>query len=317
VFRERNGLCRSEVPVFDASWQHRPEADQTLEQNWLFTLLRRRYVSRHSQRAHDYYVVRLADAVHGVALTPDERMVLVRQFRAGSGRDSLETAGGLLNPGEDPCAAGARELLEETGYAGDSPVLLGTCWANPSLLTSRISTVLIRNARRVAEPKPDVEEEVHVELVPAGHVPQMIRDGRIDHALVVEGLLLWLVSQLPDSPWAPPFGQRERNRNYPPLPRQFRLWMGLALVAVCALAFALVRVLGAQGSIIFGLLVVTALLPWLHAVLWDPWRSAILLRGKQTILRRVVQSQSLVMWILITSGFLTFLLLLLSGRMFR
>ena len=128
--------------------------DRTLEENWLFRVRKERFQSRHSGKTHDFYVIHLADAVHVVALTPDDEVLLVRQFRAGSGRDSLEIPGGLVDPGEDPCAAGARELLEETGYAGDPPEFLGTLWSNPSLTTSRISTIVIRNARPVAEPDP-------------------------------------------------------------------------------------------------------------------------------------------------------------------
>jgi len=166
--------------------------DTTIEANWLFRLRRERFRSRRSDRTHDFYVMHLADAVHVIALTPDDRLVMVRQFRAGSGRDSLEPPGGLLEPGEDPCAAGARELLEETGYAGDPARLLGTAWSNPSIMTSRIATIVVTNARRVAEPSLDPNEEVCVELVPARDIPAMIADGRIDHALAVLGLLLWL-----------------------------------------------------------------------------------------------------------------------------
>jgi 8-oxo-dGTP pyrophosphatase MutT (NUDIX family) len=171
--------------------------DQLLEENWLFRLRKERFESRHTRKVHDYYVLDLADAVHVVALTPDEEVLLVRQFRAGSGRDSLEIPGGLVDPGEDPCTAGARELLEETGYAGDPPVLLGTLWSNPSLLTSRISTIVIPNARLVAEPDPDQHEELTIERVPADEIPRMIREGQIDHALVVVGLLWWLGTKSP------------------------------------------------------------------------------------------------------------------------
>jgi 8-oxo-dGTP pyrophosphatase MutT (NUDIX family) len=169
-------------------------ADTTLEQNWLFHLRRERFRSRVSGRTNDFYVMHLADAVHAIALTPDDRIVLVRQFRAGSGHDSLEPPGGLLEPGEDPREAGARELLEETGYAGDPPVLLGTLWSNPSIVTSRTTTIVIANARRVAEPALDHNEELAVELVPARDISALIRDGRIDHALCVAGLLWWLQS---------------------------------------------------------------------------------------------------------------------------
>lgn len=171
--------------------------DQMLEENWLFRLRKERFESRHTGKVHDYYVLDLADAVHVVALTPDGEVLLVRQFRAGSGRDSLEIPGGLVDLGEDPCAAGARELLEETGYAGDPPVLLGTLWSNPSLLTSRISTIVIRNARLVAEPDPDQHEELTIDRVPADEIPRMIREGQIDHALVVAGLLWWLATKSP------------------------------------------------------------------------------------------------------------------------
>jgi 8-oxo-dGTP pyrophosphatase MutT (NUDIX family) len=188
-------------PTDEPSWVRTGEggSDQTLEENWLFRLRRERFRSRHSGKTHDFYVIHLTDAVHVLALTPDQELLLVRQFRAGSGRDSLETPGGLVDPGEDPCTAGARELLEETGYAGDPPELLGTLWSNPSLVTSRISTVVIRNARRVAEPDPDHHEELTIVRVPVGEIPRLIREGLIDHALVVAGLLWWMASPRPRS----------------------------------------------------------------------------------------------------------------------
>ena len=118
---------------------------------------------------------------------------MVRQFRAGSRRDSLETPGGLLDVGEDPCAAGPRELLEETGYAGDTPELLGTIYPIPALLSMRISTIVIRNARPVALPHLDQSEELALELVPVNEIPALITSGRIDHGVCVAGLLWWLM----------------------------------------------------------------------------------------------------------------------------
>src|SRR6185312_13561327 len=148
---------------------------------------------------HDFFVTELADGVHVIAVTPDDRVVLVRQFRAGSRRDSLETPGGFLepgeDPGEDPGEAGARELLEETGYAGDPPESLGILRPNPALLTMAITTVVIRNARRVAEPRPDASEELAVVLAPASEIADLIRDGAIDHAVCVAGLLMWLAGR--------------------------------------------------------------------------------------------------------------------------
>lgn len=168
--------------------------DCTIERNWLFHLDRRRFRSRSSGKTHDFYVMELTSAVHVIALTTADELVLVRQFRAGSGRDSLETPGGLLDPGEDPRDAGPRELLEETGYAGDPPEILGTVWSNPAITTSRSTTILVRNARKIAEPDLDPSEELEIVLAPARDIPAMIGDGRIDHAHVVCGLLRWLGS---------------------------------------------------------------------------------------------------------------------------
>jgi ADP-ribose pyrophosphatase len=183
-------------PAPEPSWVRDPgEGDTTLEANWLFHLRRERFRSRLSGRAHAFYVMELADAVNVIAVTPDDDLVMVRQFRAGSGRDSLEPPGGLLETGEDPCAAAARELIEETGYAGGPVVLIGSAWSNSSILTSRTYYVVIPDARPVAAPEPDDLEEVAVELVPARSVPAMIRDGRIDHALSMLGLLWWLADR--------------------------------------------------------------------------------------------------------------------------
>ncbi|AGA25222.1 NUDIX hydrolase [Singulisphaera acidiphila] len=192
------------LPESTASWtrEGRGEDDQTLEENWLFRMRRERFRSRTSGRVHGFYVMHLADAVNVVALTPDRQLVLVRQFRAGSARDSLETPGGLLEAGEKALEAGPRELLEETGYAGDAPLLLGTVWSNPSIMTSRSTTIVVPNVRRVAEPRLDPYEELVVELVPARAIPEMIRDGRIDHSLVVGGLLWWLWSEAGAAPGA-------------------------------------------------------------------------------------------------------------------
>lgn len=182
------------------SWLPDGAQDETLAETWLFRLRRERFRSARSGKAHDFFVTHLADGVHTIAVTPDDRVVLVSQFRAGSRRDSLETPGGLLEPGEDPGEAGARELLEETGYAGDAPESLGILRPNPALLTMAITTVVIRNVRRIAEPQPDATEELAVELVPASEILAMIRDGRIDHAVCVAGLLMWLATRGQEAP---------------------------------------------------------------------------------------------------------------------
>lgn len=219
----------------------------TLEENWLFRLRRERFRSRSSGKVHDYYVFHLADAVNVIALTPDRQVVLVRQFRAGSARDSLETPGGLLEPGEDPLAAGARELLEETGYAGDPPELLGTVWSNPSILTSRTTMIVIRNARLVAEPHLDHGEEVTVELTPEGALARMMADGRIDHSLVVCAILWWMESRFP--------GQMAKA----PRSKPITIWRIMVGITAVALVLGLILNLASNNGGPFGVVLIFAI----------------------------------------------------------
>jgi 8-oxo-dGTP pyrophosphatase MutT (NUDIX family) len=173
--------------------------DETLLENWLFRVRRERFASRKSGKSHDFYVMHLADGVQVLALTPADELVLLRQFRAGSRRDSLEMPGGLIEAGEDPALAAARELLEETGYAGEPAEVVGVVWSNPAVLSMRITTLIVRHARRRADPSPDQTEELTIELIPRREIPLLIKSGAIDHAATVAGLSSWLVLQGMDS----------------------------------------------------------------------------------------------------------------------
>ncbi|MDX2037554.1 MAG: NUDIX hydrolase [Isosphaeraceae bacterium] len=179
----------------EPSWLALPGESESIEANWLFNLCRQRFRSRISDKEHDFYVLHLADSVNVIALTTERELVCVRQFRAGSGEDSLEIPGGLLEAGEDPLTAGARELLEETGYSGSAPRLISSVWSNPSLLTSRSHTILIENVSRVAQPSLDPSEELTIELIPESRILESLRDGTIGHALVVAALSTWLLQR--------------------------------------------------------------------------------------------------------------------------
>ena len=79
----------------------------------------------HSGRVLKRLVLESVPWVNLVALTPDRRLVMIRQFRFGVGYTTLETPGGMVDPGEDSRAAAERELLEEKGYGGGTWRYLG------------------------------------------------------------------------------------------------------------------------------------------------------------------------------------------------
>ena len=140
-------------------------------------------------KEHDFYVLDSVNWVNVVALTPAREVVLVRQFRVGSGTVELEIPGGMMDPGEtDPVATAIRELREETGYAGENARLLGTIFSNPAILSNRTFTVLIENCQLKHAVEFDSGEDLTTWLVPAAELPQMVADEKFGHSLVVVAL---------------------------------------------------------------------------------------------------------------------------------
>jgi 8-oxo-dGTP pyrophosphatase MutT (NUDIX family) len=155
----------------------------------------RRDVSRSPRdgRAHDFYVIEAPDWINVIPLTADEEVVMIEQYRHGTGEVTLEIPGGMVDPGESPPETAAREMLEETGYAAREVVALGSLHPNPAIQNNRIHTFLAAGAEFTRAPVFDGTEQTVVRLVPLARVPSLIADGTITHSLVVSGFYwLWL-----------------------------------------------------------------------------------------------------------------------------
>jgi len=164
-------------------WDHLGEA-LALEAK-IFRVLKDRARSPNTGREHAFDILDSPDWVNVIALTPNGRVVLIRQYRAGTRAVTIEVPGGVVERGEAPLRAAQRELMEETGYSAPEWELLGQVQPNPAFQTNTTHTYLARGATRTASPSPDENEEIEVEECQLAEVAAQIRDGRIRHALVL------------------------------------------------------------------------------------------------------------------------------------
>ncbi len=157
----------------------------------IFDVQRVRYRHPGRKTARDFFVIDAPDWVNVIALTPGHQLVLVRQFRFGTDGFSLEIPGGVIDAGEDPVAAGQRELREESGYRGARARLLGSVHPNPAIQHNRCHLVLVEDAQRRDDLEWDEDEEFEILTLPVDEVYALACAGGITHALVLDALLLF------------------------------------------------------------------------------------------------------------------------------
>ena len=147
--------------------------DRTVHDGFLHVVVRRYRMPDGTEVDWDLLVT--PPSVTVLALTDDDRVVLVEQFRPGPGTVVRSLPGGLVDAGEEPATAAARELLEETGWVAGSIEEVGTI--EPLNATSPWHVTVARGCTRTGVQDLDEFEDIRVVLTDLDSLRASLRDG--------------------------------------------------------------------------------------------------------------------------------------------
>jgi 8-oxo-dGTP pyrophosphatase MutT (NUDIX family) len=136
----------------------------------------------------EYYVLEYPTWVNMVAITEDNQVIFVKQYRHGASQIMVELPAGVVEENEDPEIAARRELLEETGYAFDDISYVCELYANPATSGNLTYTYLLTGGRKVQEQELDPSEDIDVVLMDLEDAKLFLFDNKIGQALHTSAL---------------------------------------------------------------------------------------------------------------------------------
>jgi len=144
----------------------------------------------------DFNILEYPDWINVVAVTTDERIVLVRQYRHGSRAVHYELPAGVCDPTDsNPEATARRELLEETGYGGGEWSPLISLSANPGTHSNLTHSFLAYGVTLKQAPTPESTEDLRVHLATFDEIQTILASGGVIQALHVAAILYHLHSR--------------------------------------------------------------------------------------------------------------------------
>ncbi len=136
----------------------------------------------------EYYVLEYPKWINVIAITPEGKFVMVKQYRHGLGIVATELCAGVVEEGEEPLDGAKRELLEETGFGGGEWELSMVISANPGSQNNLAYCYIARDVTRQSEQHLDKTEDIRVELLDESEVYDMLLHDNLKQALMAAPL---------------------------------------------------------------------------------------------------------------------------------
>lgn len=147
-------------------------------------------------RVPDYYVFEYPDWVNVIAITRDEKFVLIDQYRHGLGRTDYELPAGVCDPTDtSPLEAARRELLEETGFGGGQWQETMVLSANPATQNNLTHCFIATDVERISAQHLETTEDLRVHLLSREEVRKLLEQSKIIQAMMSAPLWRYFAQQ--------------------------------------------------------------------------------------------------------------------------
>ena len=157
----------------------------------IFRYLQVKRQSPLTNKVGEFDIIQCANWVNVIAITKDQKIVLIKQYRHGTDSFTVEIPGGAINHKEESLSGAIRELEEETGYTSSKWIHLGKVDVNPAFMTNTCETFLAIDAVKTKSQNLDPFEEIDVFLEDVKRIPELVKSGVISHSLVITAFYLW------------------------------------------------------------------------------------------------------------------------------
>lgn len=136
----------------------------------------------------EFYVLEYPAWVNIIARDKQGRFILVKQYRHGIGRTSVELCAGVVEKGEAPIEAARRELAEETGYTGGRWTLQAVISGNPSTTDNLTYCFLAEDVELTTAQNLDPTEMISVLTMSADELLALMMSDRMKQSLMLAPL---------------------------------------------------------------------------------------------------------------------------------